>query len=202
MIPATMLLNAYASGIFPMSRGRNDHRVEWYTADPRGVLDPSEFHCPKRLGRTYRSQKYIIKINTAFLETITGCADVSRDGTWISDEIIESYVNLHNLGYAHSIESWTSDGVLAGGLYGVALGGIFFGESMFHVKTDASKVALVALVDHVKTHNFILIDMQMLTNHMKQFGGKLISQKEYMILLRQALEIDTIFDPNNIPQPL
>ena len=200
MIPAGILLNAYASSVFPMSESRNDRHVEWYTANPRGILIPDEFHCPNRLGRTYRSHKYFVKCNTAFFVTLSGCADVPRDGTWISDEIIESYVNLHKLGYAHSIESWTPDGVLAGGLYGVALGGIFFGESMFHTQTDASKIALVALVDRVKTYGFILIDMQMLTNHMKQFGGKLISQKDYMRLLQQALQINTIFDENNIPQ--
>ncbi|MFW9930540.1 MAG: leucyl/phenylalanyl-tRNA--protein transferase [Candidatus Thorarchaeota archaeon] len=193
MIPAHILLKAYITGIFPMAEGRNG-KVNWYEADPRGILDIYEFHCPKRLVRTYQSGKFVVKINSKFRETIEGCAQAPRDGTWISEEIIESYMNLHKLGYAHSVESYLQNSDdLAGGLYGVAIGGAFFGESMFYRITDASKIALVALIEHLREKKYQLLDMQMLTEHMRQFGGKLISKREYHILLQKALEQDCKF---------
>ena len=188
LIPPEILLKAYQKGLFPMGTGKNGE-IEWYTADPRGVLFLQEFKIPKRLERTYKSQKFTVKYNHDFEATIRGCADTPRDGVWISEEIIQSYLNLNRLGFAHSVETYNKNEIeIAGGLYGVSLGGIFFGESMFYRVTNASKIALVGLIERLKNKNFLLIDMQMLTKHMEQFGGKLISKKEYSIILEKALE--------------
>ena len=193
MISADVLLTAYRNGIFPMAEGRKGS-ISWYTADPRGVLDPKEFHCPKRLARTYRSGKYRIGFDTSFEAVIRGCANVLRGGNWISEEIVESYINLHRLGYAHSVESYSEHtGELSGGLYGVALGGIFFGESMFHLRPDASKVAMVALVDRLRSKGFLMIDIQMLTPHTQRFGGKYVPPTEYKEILTQTLTLNVDF---------
>ena len=194
MIPPEVLVKAYQNGIFPMGTGKNGE-IEWYSADPRGVLDPNEFKIPKRLGRVYRTNKFEIRYNYDFEATIRGCAETPRDGVWISEIIIESYINLHYLGIAHSVETYVKDEKgIAGGLYGVSLGGMFFGESMFFRKTNASKIALIGLVERVKERGLIMIDMQMLTDHMKQFGGKLISKDNYMSILKKALQLNCSFN--------
>jgi leucyl/phenylalanyl-tRNA--protein transferase len=169
MIPSDALLNAYASGWFPMAAAPGE--IRWYSPDPRGIIPLDAFHVPARLARTLRKSSFDIRLDTAFRDVIQACAERDdEDGNWIDGEIIESYCALHAKGFAHSVEAW-QDGRLAGGLYGVALGGAFFGESMFHHARDASKAALVALVDHLRHRGFVLLDTQWVTDHLLQFGA-------------------------------
>jgi leucyl/phenylalanyl-tRNA--protein transferase len=167
-----------------------DGTIEWFSPDPRAILPLDTFHLPHVLRRLSRRKIFEIKIDTDFSEVIEACA--KREDTWINREIIESYIRLHELGHAHSVETWR-EGDLAGGLYGVAVGGAFFGESMFHRVTDASKIALVALVEHLRARKFALLDMQWLTPHLKQFGGVEISRNHYLHLLRRAVELPRKF---------
>ena len=178
-----LLLRAYALGWFPMGTGRRN-RIEWFSPDPRGILPLDTFRTPSRLARTVRQQRFTVAIDTAFEAVMRACA--RRDETWITEDIVTSYVSLHRLGHAHSVETW-QDGVLVGGLYGVALGGAFFGESMFHTVTDASKVALVALVERLRARAFTLLDTQWVTPHLAQFGGVEIPRAEYLVRLTAAL---------------
>ncbi len=172
-----------------MGTGRR-HRIEWFSPDPRGVLPLDTFHAPSRLKRTVRQQRFEVRIDTAFEAVMRACAD--RDETWITEDIIGSYVALHRLGFAHSVETWQA-GHLVGGLYGVSLGGAFFGESMFHSATDASKVALVALVERMRERGFTLLDTQWVTPHLEQFGGREIPRAEYLERLSAALALDCSF---------
>ena len=194
MIPSDLLLAAYASGWFPM--GDDEGRISWYSPDPRGVVPLDAFHVPSRLRRVVRTGRFRIELNRAFAQVIRACAEAERDthdrGTWISEEIVESYCALHTLGYAHSIEAWQEEH-LVGGLYGVALGGAFFGESMFHRATDASKVALVALVDRLNARGFTLLDIQWVTDHLEQFGAVEIPRLEYLRRLDAALDVNARF---------
>jgi leucyl/phenylalanyl-tRNA--protein transferase len=194
VIPSDLLLAAYASGWFPMADAEG--QLSWYSPDPRGIIPLDAFHTPARLRRVVRRGAFRIEIDTAFDEVIRACAAAKRDpddaGTWISGEIVESYSRLHELGYAHSIEAWAGT-ALVGGLYGVALGGAFFGESMFHRVTDASKVALVALVDRLRARGFALLDTQWVTAHLEQFGAIEISRAEYMRILEASLKVDASF---------
>ena len=191
MIPSDALLNAYASGWFPMAVAPGE--IRWYSPDPRGVIPLEAFHVPARLARTLRRTPFEIRLDTAFRDVIQGCAERDdEDGNWIDDEILESYCALHEKGFAHSVEAW-QDGRLAGGLYGVALGGAFFGESMFHRVRDASKAALVALVGHLRRRGFVLLDTQWLTDHLRQFGAVEVSRRRYLRLLDAALETDAAF---------
>ena len=183
MIPADLLLYAYRSGAFPMAAP--DGEISWFSPDPRALIPIDDrFHIPHGLARTLNKNLFEIRINTAFECVMTACAQ--RDETWINDDILASYVNLHRLGHAHSVEAWR-DGKLAGGLYGVALGGAFFGESMFHTVTDASKVALHALVMRMRERGFTLLDTQWTTSHLRTFGTYQISRAKYLKLLRAAL---------------
>jgi leucyl/phenylalanyl-tRNA--protein transferase len=170
--------------------------LSWYSPDPRGVLPLDTFHASTRLSRVVRHGHFQVEVNTAFEEVVRACAVAERDpgdtGTWISEEIVESYVALHELGYAHSVETWRG-GQLVGGLYGVALGGAFFGESMFHRATDASKVALVALVDRLRARGFTLLDTQWVTAHLEQFGATEISRADYLRMLDASVRIETSF---------
>jgi leucyl/phenylalanyl-tRNA--protein transferase len=194
VIPSDLLLAAYASGWFPMAD--DEGQLSWYSPDPRGIIPLDAFHAASRLMRVVRRGAFRIAINTAFEEVIRACAGAERDagdtGTWISEEIIESYIALHELGYAHSVEAWSGDR-LVGGLYGVALGGAFFGESMFHRATDASKVALVALVDRLRSRGFALLDTQWVTAHLEQFAAMEIPRTEYLRMLDASLRIDASF---------
>jgi leucyl/phenylalanyl-tRNA---protein transferase len=194
VIPADLLISAYASGWFPMAG--EDGVIRWYSPDPRGVIPLDAFHVGSRLERVVRRGTFIVRIDTAFDEVIRACADAKRDpddpGSWISDEIIESYLALHGAGVAHSVETWR-DEQLVGGLYGVALGGAFFGESMFHRATDASKIALVSLVKRLRDRGFQLLDTQWTTEHLEQFGAVEISRREYLRQLERALEFDCRF---------
>ena len=192
--PQTLLV-AYSQGAFPMADARG--RVRWYTADPRGVLPLDGFHCPGTLRQAVRRRIYDVRINTAFADTMRACQSVPRakldGGAWISDELVAAYTALHELGFAHSVESYF-DGELVGGLYGVAIGGAFFGESMFHRRSDASKVALVHLVDRLIARGFTLLDTQMVTSHMRQFGCIEIPGTQYDTLLAAALQVRATFD--------
>jgi leucyl/phenylalanyl-tRNA--protein transferase len=191
MIPPDTLLHAYASGWFPMAVAPGE--IRWYSPDPRGIIPLDTFHVPSRLARTLRARRFEIRVDTAFADVMRACAERHDDeGNWIDAEIIESYCALHARGFAHSIETW-QDGRLVGGLYGVALGGAFFGESMFHRAADASKAALVALVERLRRHRFVLLDTQWVTEHLLQFGAVEISRRRYLRLLDQALAIDARF---------
>ena len=188
MIDADLLLQGYRLGVFPMAM--EDDSIEWFSPDPRAILPLDNFHVPHALRRLLRRDVFEMTIDTAFSEVIRGCA--KRKDTWISREIIQSYTRLHELGHAHSVEAW-KEGKLAGGLYGVVVGGAFFGESMFHRVTDASKVALVTLVEHLRARKFVLLDTQWLTPHLQQFGGIEISRNHYLRLLRRAVELPRKF---------
>ena len=177
-------------GVFPMADSRRG-TIRWYAPDPRAIIPLDQFHAPRSLQRTIRQGTFAVRVNTAFGEVIRACA--ARRETWISDEIIAAYEALHRLGLAHSVECW-QDGVLAGGLYGVALGGAFFGESMFTRVTDASKVALAALVERLRARGFVLLDTQYLTEHLARFGAVEIPRDTYMVLLAAALRLDRRFD--------
>jgi len=160
--------------------------INWYSPDPRTIFDLSEFHIPRSLKLTLKKNEFDVRINKRFEEVIRACAQ--REETWISESIIQSYLQLHQLGVAHSVETW-KDGTLAGGLYGVAICGAFFGESMFSRVPDASKVALVHLVTRMKERGFTLLDTQYATPHLKRFGAREISRDEYLELLENALNI-------------
>ncbi|MBL9155056.1 MAG: leucyl/phenylalanyl-tRNA--protein transferase [Verrucomicrobiales bacterium] len=189
IIRPALLLAAYRSGLFPMAM---DDRGEigWFSPDPRGVIPLDGFHVPKSLERTVKQGRFEIRFDTAFHEVITGCAN--RDSTWISDRIQASYEKLHELGYAHSVETWR-EGRLVGGLYGVSIAGAFFGESMFSRETDASKVALVALVRRLNSRGYGLLDTQWTTEHLSKFGCIDLPRQDYLDLLGNALKIETSF---------
>lgn len=191
MIPADALLNAYASGWFPMAVSPGE--IRWYSPDPRGIIPLDTFHVPSRLARSLRARPFEIRIDTNFPAVIRACAErPDPDGNWIDDEIIDSYSALFEQGFAHSVEAWRDD-QLVGGLYGVAMRGAFFGESMFHRATDASKAALVALVEHLRERGYALLDTQWVTEHLLQFGAIEIPRRRYLRLLDQALTIDPAF---------
>jgi leucyl/phenylalanyl-tRNA--protein transferase len=188
MIDPELLLQGYRLGVFPMAM--EDDSIQWFSPDPRAILPLEDFHVPHALRRLLRKNVFETRIDSAFSKVIEACA--KREDTWINIEIIESYTGLHDLGCAHSVEAW-KEGTLAGGLYGVSVGGAFFGESMFHHVTDASKIALVALVEHLRAKKFALLDTQWLTPHLQQFGGLEISREHYLRLLRRAVELPREF---------
>jgi leucyl/phenylalanyl-tRNA--protein transferase len=182
-IPPEVLLEAYARGVFPMAE---DGEILWFSPERRGLIPlDGRFHVPHGLKKALRKQPFELRWDTAFREVMLGCSE--RNETWIDESILESYCALHEKGHAHSVECWDEDG-LQGGLYGVALGGAFFGESMFSRKTDASKIALVELVGRLRERNFQLLDTQWMTTHLKQFGGYEVSRREYHRLLAEAME--------------
>ncbi len=185
------LLSAYAQGVFPMA-DRNG-TIRWFTADPRGIIPLDQFHVPRTLQQLVKQDKFDIRINHDFAATMRGCMNARLRETWINDRLIDAYLRLHQLGFAHSVESW-QDEHLVGGLYGVSLGGAFFGESMFHTQPNASKVALVHLVDRLRKRKFALLDTQATTPHLIQFGCIEIPSGEYERRLRQALGLSCRFD--------
>jgi leucyl/phenylalanyl-tRNA---protein transferase len=189
IIPAELLLAAYSAAYFPMADSDNGE-IHWYSPDPRAFFPLDSFKIPRSLKQTIKKKIFETRINTSFENVIRNCAN--RKETWISEEIILSYIELHQLGYAHSVESWHKNG-LVGGLYGVALGGAFFGESMFSLMKDASKVALVALAEKLKERNFILLDSQYTTPHLKKFGIIEMPRNAYLKELKTALSIQTSF---------
>jgi leucyl/phenylalanyl-tRNA--protein transferase len=180
-----MVLHGYRLGVFPMAD--LDGAIYWYTADPRCIFEYDRFRVPRSLRPILRRGDFEIRVNTTFDAVIRACAD-RPEGTWISDDIIAVYGELHRRGFAHSVESWR-DRRLAGGLYGVTLGGAFFGESMYYHVANASKVALVALIDRLKARRFTLIDTQWSTPHVLRFGAVEVSQEEYLERLDHALTL-------------
>ncbi len=188
MIAPEVLLQGYRLGVFPMAM--EDGAIEWFSPDPRGILPLDGFHVPHALERVLRKRIFDVRVNTCFETVMRHCA--LREDTWINAEIIASYTRLHELGHAHSVETW-AEGKLAGGLYGVSAGGAFFGESMFHNVTDASKVALCALVERLRVRRFVLLDTQWLTPHLRRFGGAQIPRRQYMHLLGGALSVARYF---------
>ncbi|MCL5406146.1 MAG: leucyl/phenylalanyl-tRNA--protein transferase [Deltaproteobacteria bacterium] len=178
------LLLAYANGIFPWYSDSDP--ILWWSPDPRLVLFPAELKISRSLMRTIKKQVFKVTVDGAFGKVIRACAR-TREETWLTAEMIEAYETLHELGFAHSVETFCEDR-LVGGLYGVALGRAFFGESMFSVMSDASKVALVCLVQHLSERGFELIDCQMPTEHLKRLGAREIPRKEFLALLRAALD--------------
>jgi leucyl/phenylalanyl-tRNA--protein transferase len=183
------LLAAYSQGLFPMADKSGN--VQWYTADPRGIIPLDTFHAPGTLRALVKKSPaeggFEIRVNHDFEAAMRGCQEERADGTWISEPIIAAYVRLHQLGFAHSVEAW-KDGALAGGLYGVSLGGAFFGESMFHRAANASKVALVHLVNRLRERKFELLDTQATTAHLRRFGCVEIPASIYLEKLRSALQ--------------
>jgi len=188
MIDSDLLLEAYRLGVFPMAMENGE--IRWFSPEPRTILPLDSFHVPHGLKRERRARAIEIRINTSFEAVLRACAE--RADTWINDEIVESYARLHELGHAHSVEAWEGN-ELVGGLYGVAIGGAFFGESMFHRTTGASKIALWALVDHLRERRFALLDTQWLTRHLKQFGAREIPRQLYLHLLNDAIDLPRKF---------
>lgn len=183
VIPPSELLHAYTQGIFPMA---HEGEIQWFSPLMRGLIPLDDrFHIPHGLKRAIKRQPFVIRWNTAFREVMLGCAN--RKETWIDPIILESYCILNALGYAHSIECWDDDG-LQGGLYGVALPGVFFGESMFSRKTDASKIALTCLVARLREQKFLLLDTQWTTPHLQQFGAYELPREDYLATLTKNLQ--------------
>jgi leucyl/phenylalanyl-tRNA--protein transferase len=180
----TLILRAYAAGVFPMADGAEADGVFWVDPKFRGVLPLDRFHVPRRLARTIRTGGFTVTVDRDYESVIDACAD--RDETWINGDIRRLYVGLHRMGYAHSVEVWM-DGALAGGLYGVRIGAAFFGESMFHRRTDASKIALAHLAARLRRGGFTLLDSQFVTDHLMKFGAERIPREAYHRMLDAAL---------------
>jgi leucyl/phenylalanyl-tRNA--protein transferase len=189
-----LLLQAYAIGIFPMAESADDPDIFWVDPEHRGVLPLDSFHVPRKLRRTVRQDAFEIRCDTAFEAVVRSCAQPTetRPKTWINEEIVRLYAALFRRGAAHSVEAWHG-GRLVGGLYGVALGGAFFGESMFSRAADASKVALVHLVARLRAGGFVLLDTQFVTEHLEQFGAIEIPRAEYRRRLAAALRVQGYF---------
>ncbi len=187
-INPSWLLAAYRCGIFPWYMP--EEPILWWSPNPRMVLFPSELHVGRSLAKVMRNRAYTIRFDTVFREVMLSCAAPRTDshGTWISDDVLEGYCALHRLGYAHSIETWI-EGELAGGLYGVALGGVFYGESMFARRPDASKIAFAYLVPWLQQQGFSLIDCHMRTHHLARFGGREIPRGEFCMHLAQLVTL-------------
>lgn len=189
------LLDAYRHGIFPWPIGQLDSPVAWWSPDPRAIIDLDRFHVPRRLRRTCRSGRFDVTRDRDFDGVIGGCATGPgrAGGTWITDEMIEAYTRMHRLGHAHSVEVW-HEGRLAGGVYGLAIAGLFAAESKFYRVRDASKVALVHLVEHLRGRGYKLLDVQQFTPHTGQFGAIEIPRRRYLNRLAVALDKPATFD--------
>jgi leucyl/phenylalanyl-tRNA--protein transferase len=189
-----ILLRAYAEGLFPMAERRGDPTLYWVSPEKRGIIPLNFFHVPHRLARTVRSGRFTVTADRAFPEVMMACAAPApgREETWINSEILRLYTALHAGGHAHSIECWQA-GKLVGGLYGVRLGAAFFGESMFSLARDASKVALVHLVDGLRRGGFVLLDTQFITPHLARFGAIEIPREQYLTKLGDALNREAIW---------
>ena len=193
-ITADVLLRAYRCGIFPMAESSDDPQLYWIEPPARGILPLDRVYIPRRLARTIRSTPYEVRVDTDFDGVITGCAEArpGRPSTWINSRIVTLYRELYERGYCHTVEIW-HEGRLAGGLYGVALGGAFFGESMFSRARDASKIALVHLCARLIHGGFRLLDTQFVTDHLSQFGTIEVRKRQFHTLLEDALESDADF---------
>jgi len=189
MISPALLIEGYLHGVFPM--GMEDGEIGWFSPDPRAIIPVDHtFHVPHGLKRVLSRGGFEVRVSHCFEAVMRACA--SRDETWITEEIIQSYCELHHRGLAHSVEAWR-EGQLAGGLYGVSVGGAFFGESMFHWETDASKVALHGLVERLRDRGFILLDTQWITPHLRQFGALEIPRRQYLRRLAEATRLPRTF---------
>jgi leucyl/phenylalanyl-tRNA--protein transferase len=199
-LTSDLLLRAYAMGIFPMARSRHDPRLYWVDPDQRGILPLDEFHVPRSLKKVLRHGLFEVRCDHAFAAVMAGCAEAApeRPDTWINDEIIRLFVELHRLGMAHSVETWI-DGQLVGGLYGLGLGAAFFGESMFSRVPEASKVALVHLVARLKRSGYQLLDTQFVTDHLAHFGAREVSRQDYLRLLARAIDVPAAFHRAPVP---
>jgi leucyl/phenylalanyl-tRNA--protein transferase len=183
-----LLISAYCNGIFPM--GMENGRLSWFSPDPRGIIPVKDYHIPRSVRAELKKLRFEIRVNTAFPEVVQSCA--RRRETWITREIMQSYEVLHKLRYAHSVETW-ADGKLVGGLYGVSIGGAFFGESMFSSGPGGSKASLVWLMEHLNSRGFLLHDTQWTTDHLALFGGREIARDEYLSLLERAVNAPVRF---------
>ncbi len=188
------LLDAYAHGIFPWPIFREGEPLVWWSPDPRAIFEMDGLHVPRRLERTLRGHRFSVTSDRDFKTVITSCASVQdrSENTWLTDEMIRAYIRLHDAGYAHSVEVW-HQGTLAGGIYGVALGGMFAAESMFYTVSEASKVALVHLVRHLRERGYQLLDIQQLTDHTHRLGAIEISRRAYLRRLARVVAQDTQF---------
>ncbi len=193
-IPPELLIRAYASGVFPMSENSDDPEVFWVRPETRGIIPLNDFHMPKSLARTIRRHRFDIRRDTDFDGVIDGCAEAKpgRLRTWINGPIRDAYAELFRRGFCHTVEAWDGER-LVGGLYGVTLGRAFFGESMFARATDASKVCLAHLVEHLKARGFELLDTQFTTEHLKRFGAVDVPRNRYERLLTEALSSEARF---------
>ncbi|MBV8094128.1 MAG: leucyl/phenylalanyl-tRNA--protein transferase [Acetobacteraceae bacterium] len=202
-ITPDLMLRAYRHGLFPMAETRRGDRLYWLDPERRGILSLHRFHLPRRLARTVLSGRFTVSVDQDFAGTIAGCAAAApgREDTWINPQIERLFTQLNRMGYAHSIESRYND-QLVGGLYGVALAGVFFGESMFSFVRDASKVALVHLIARLRLGGYQLLDTQFVTAHLAQFGAEEISRDRYRALLAEALTADAQWLPDPDPAQL
>jgi len=193
-ITPDLVLKAYAAGVFPMAESRDDPNLFWVDPRQRGVLPLDDFHLSRRLRRTVRNSALRIAVDSDFVQVIERCASPApgRWSTWINEQILELFTTLHRRGFAHSVEVWDRE-ALVGGLYGIALGAAFFGESMFSQQRDASKIALVHLVGRLKLAGFQLLDTQFVTDHLRQFGAREIPRDDYHMRLERALDYSVDF---------
>ncbi len=196
-ITPELLMRAYAMGVFPMSEHRNDPEVFWVDPKRRGVLPIEKFHISRSLAKHIRKGGYSVTLNRDFEGVLDGCAD--RSDTWINGEIRNLYMALHNRSQAHSLEVWSEDGVLIGGVYGVTLGAAFFGESMFSRATDASKIALAYLICHLAQCGFQLFDTQFLTKHLQSLGAEEMSREDYREKLAAAVQCSADIEAYSLP---
>lgn len=198
-----LLLKAYAIGVFPMAEARDDPRLHWIEPESRGILPLDTFHVPKRLARTVRNGGFEARFDGDFAAVIRACAEATegRPSTWINQSIEDLYIQLHRKGFAHSVETWR-DGALVGGLYGVSLGAAFFGESMFSRERDASKVALVHLVERLRAGGYRLLDTQFVTAHLARFGTVEVPRNDYRRMLADAVARPASFHPDQPAPPL
>lgn len=194
-ITPELLLKAYAFGVFPMAKSRHDEEVYWVQPKERGVIPLDQFHVPRSLKKLLKRQEFEVRVDSAFTDVISACAQSQpdREDTWINDQIVSLFTDLFNAGLAHSVETW-KDGELAGGLYGLSMGAVFFGESMFTRVDNASKYALCHLVAIMKAGGYRLLDAQFITDHLKQFGAVEIDHDDYMTQLGDALSHMGRFD--------
>lgn len=192
-LTSELLLSAYCQGVFPMAHEDGD--IYWYDPDPRTILPLNDFHVSRSLKRFIKKNPFEIRVNSCFTDVMKACAAPApgREETWINQELITAYTRLHQLGFANSVEVWQSD-KLVGGLYGVAIKGLFAGESMFSYVTNSSKVALVYLVERLRRKGFMLLDTQFMTDHLQQFGAVEIKAEEYKRRLQLALTVPTRFE--------
>lgn len=195
-IPTDLLLKAYASGVFPMAESASDPEVFWVRPETRGIIPLDTFHIPRSLRKTMRQGRFEIRFDSAFAGVIDACAEAreERKSTWINQPIREAYIGLFERGHCHSVEAW-HDRKLVGGLYGVTLGRVFFGESMFSREADASKACLVRLVERMRERGFVLLDTQFTTEHLKRFGAIDVPRGKYERMLEDALEGEAVFFP-------